>query len=467
MLYDGEIACAGSSRELKLRYDVGYRVVVTVTCGNDISAKDYVAEKLVDLFAKQIPPDTGSSTKITRQGAESHDEISLYVPMSVSAYLPTALRALDDKKITQELGVVNYGLAAPSLDGVFRAVQRENAGKDSEMVSGKVSLNESEASNANGTRGGTRDGFRTDPSRKTRVGTQTTRVGNRWLGVVLAVAYASVSNFRRDKSRVLATFVAPCVLLLAASAMATFPAMPSTYGGSLNVPVPERFVDWGKTTAFAFSCAGSKNDTRWVFLETEMTEDAKFVMEWVDGVRSSDTGCYAENSMWAHFNKATPGGLRQRQDLGSVGVALGAGGDDTSDGAAATVWWSSSRLQRTATASLSGAEGRYRLKVGVATSSFVDASQLAVATSAAHVVDKHGSTRPWPKTNDATRRSVLASSPGPPTAAAAVLLATALPPCLAAAAAARERASGLRRVLLGTAGGRFPNPTHTVLSLSW
>ena len=435
VLHAGELICSGSSTELKQKYDVGYRVVVTV-CPSEKISKNQIAQALVDAFNGQIP--TTNNALVTREGAEGSDEISLNVPMSLSESLPSALRLLKSTSgLTHELGVTGYGLTAPNLDGVFRAVQRENTEKYS------VTLDEGNVSECDVAVGPSvkGDGSHSGSETKGTHESSPIRKQSSWWSVVFATAAGSVSDFKRDKSRIMATFVAPCVLLLAASAMAEFKPAPSTYDLSYNVPVPDVFIDSGSTNAFLFSC--ETDDTTWSSIESDFASRGEFGVEWIDPVSVDPSTCYAEKSMYAHLRQSNPSGLRRRRDLGSVGVALGAG-DDTD---AATVWWSSYRLARAATAALNRAEAYARLSNGISTNAF-DASQLVTATSAANAVDLESGDRPWPKTNDATRRSILSSSPGPATAAAAALLAVSLPPCLAAAAAAKARASGLRRVLL-------------------
>ena len=65
-----------------------------------------------------------------RRGAEGKGEVSVDVPGSSAGKLPSALRAL--RADAKKLAVAGFGLAAPSLDGVFRAVTaamaREDAG---------------------------------------------------------------------------------------------------------------------------------------------------------------------------------------------------------------------------------------------------------------------------------------------------------------------------------------------------
>jgi hypothetical protein len=162
VLHQGSLVCAGSSKELKTKYDVGYRLVVTLTSATSSKrdGKESVAARLLSLFASETPPpisDTGTTVHtdrgVARDGAEGAGEVSFAWPGSLAGYLPAALRALAREK--EALGVAGYGLAAPSLDGVFKAVLEENetsAASDEKRTAVREPLDETSTSTSTKTR---------------------------------------------------------------------------------------------------------------------------------------------------------------------------------------------------------------------------------------------------------------------------------------------------------------------------
>ena len=457
VLHKGELACAGSAEALKARYDVGYRLVVTLrqphlTIAANEREKESVAASLLSSFEKAIPSspvDTkgGARARVTRDGAEAAGEISFAWPMSLSAYMPGALRALDLEK--QALGVAGYGLAAPSLDGVFKAVQKENekrhgisredeARRSSEENLARFPTDDDDASRPSGNL----EQLAADDA-------DDTDDRARFSAVATAVFVASLRALRRDRARLIATFVAPTLLLLAACAMARFRPTPSTYAASFHVPVVAEtsafladcgVAPFGAAASSAFAAAFADRGA----FETSAVEPRNESGSTLYAENAEDTpGCFPEEALWRAFAAAVPSALSPRGARDVVGVAAGAGGEAR----AATIWWSSERVRRGAAAALARTRAleRYVSAFGGGQGT---ASEIATASAAAEAADARGAFRPWPKTNHQTRRATLASTPGPAAAAAAALLAVSVPPCLFAAAAARQRASGLRRVLL-------------------
>jgi ATP-binding cassette subfamily A (ABC1) protein 5 len=485
ILHQGILVASGSSEALKKKYDVGYSVVVTLL-ETRAREKESIAETLLRLFRGKVfkgnepgEPDARATT-VTREGAEAFGEVSFSWPGSLASSLPAALRELDARKT--ELGVAGYGLGSPSLDGVFRAVQRERGGRGDRNegfaaqdrgqadAADAVDVVDAADAAATATADVSRDVVEIAPR---AVGlpdgkTLFRKIGengwnaprSNWWTTVFAVANASLRAFARDRSRILATCVAPAVLLLLASGMAGFQPSSSTYGTSTHVPVS------GNPKAYVFSCptpsaAAAAVESRGAFLERDLASVASFAAERVPEqsvasssffdhddatatanatVSSSAAACHAEESVWARFYGLHPSGLRGRRETEAVGVALGSGGVAT----ATTVWWSSFRLRRAALAAVARAEALARFE----SVSFESSEASATASAAVSAVAERGGFRPWPKTDAQTRRALLSAAPGPATAAAAALLAIAMPPCLVAAAAAKDRASGLRRVLL-------------------
>jgi ABC-type multidrug transport system ATPase subunit len=465
VLHKGELACAGSAEALKARYDVGYRLVVTLrqphlTIAANEKEKESVAASLLSSFEKAIPSspvDTkgGARARVTRDGAEAAGEISFAWPMSLSAYLPGALRALDREK--QALGVAGYGLAAPSLDGVFKAVQKENdtrygiSREEEARRSSEENLawfpTDDDASRLSGNLGDAADDADDADDTDDRA---------RFSAVAVAVFVASLRALRRDHARLIATFIAPTLLLLAACAMARFRPTPSTYAASFHVPVvaagattvqPRSFLadcdvaPFGAAASSAFAAAFADRAA----FETSAVEprNESGSTLYAEDTSSNDVRCFPEEALWRTFATEFPSALRPRGARDFVGVAAGAGGEAR----AATIWWSSERVRRGAAAAVARTRAleRYTSAFGGGGGT---ASEIAVASAAAEAADALGAFRPWPKTNRQTRRAILSSTPGPAAAAAAALLAVSVPPCLAAAAAAKQRASGLRRVLL-------------------
>jgi ABC-type multidrug transport system ATPase subunit len=405
----------------------------------------------LSLFASETPPpisDTGTTVHtdrgVARDGAEGAGEVSFSWPGSLAGYLPAALRALAREK--EALGVAGYGLAAPSLDGVFKAVLEENetsAASDEKRTAVReprrdVDIDVDE------------NAFEREPSRS-RVGV--------FSATVVAVFFASFRAFRRDRARLVATFVAPTFLLLAASAMAAFRATPSTYAASFHVPVVSSGSPEALPLAFLSDCAVvpfgfGAHDESYVHtkLDTAFKTRASFETVFVEPLNKSGSTlpqsgatCFPEEALWRAFKQRVPSSLNPRRARDSVGVAAGAGGDSAD---AATVWWSSERVRRAAAAAVTRTRALERFDSAFGGGGGASEIAKQVAAAAADAADAAGAFRPWPKTDDQTRRALLASTPGPAAAAAAALLAVSVPPCLAAAAAAKQRASGLRRVLL-------------------
>lgn len=478
VLHKGELACAGSAEALKARYDVGYRLVVTLrqphlTMAANEKEKESVAASLLSSFEKAIPSspvDTkgGARARVTRDGAEAAGEISFAWPMSLSAYLPGALRALDREK--QAFGVAGYGLAAPSLDGVFKAVQKEN-----EKRYPRISREE-EARRSSDRRSSNLARFPTDDDASGNLSGNLEQLAAddaddaddraRFSAVATAVFVASLRALRRDHARLIATFIAPTLLLLAACAMARFRPTPSTYAASFHVPVvaagatttqprgPTAFLadcdvaPFGAAASSAFAAAFADRAAFETSAVEPRDESDYPLLYAAENTSSNDTTrCFPEEALWRTFATEFPSALRPRGALDVVGVAAGAGGEAR----AATIWWSSERVRRAAAAAVARTRALERYTSAFGGESSGTASEIAnreVASAAAEAAEARGAFRPWPKTNRQTRRATLSSTPGPAAAAAAALLAVSVPPCLAAAAAAKQRASGLRRVLL-------------------
>ena len=482
ILHGGALVCHGSARELKERHDVGYRLVVSLR--RDATAaerKESLAASLLSTFAaatKKSAAVSGSAAmrktgRVAREGAEAAGEISFTWPASLAACLPGALRELAREK--EALGVAGYGLAAPSLDGVFKAVQKENEDEDEdedEALSFKDDARNDVEAAARVDDAAEEDHVSVLPgkdARSPRVGgasSHRSRPKPRFSASVVAVFLASLRAFRRDRARMVATFVAPTLLLLAASAMAPFRPTPSTYGASFHVPVavhlgtepkpPRAFLadcgvaPFGAANASALEPAfgASRGAFETVAVEPMRHASGGFgandVSDSDDSDDSSSERCFPEGALWRAFEERVPSGVRPRRTRDIAGVAAGAGGVAR----AATVWWSSARVRRAATAAVARTRARERFAAAFGGVSNRTAAEIGVASAAADAADLNASFRPWPKTDHQTRRATLASTPGPAAAAAAVVLAVSVPPCLAAAAAAKQRASGLRRVLL-------------------
>ena len=477
VLHKGELACAGSAEALKARYDVGYRLVVTLrgsprlTMAANEKEKESVAASLLSSFEKAIPSspvDTkgGARARVTRDGAEAAGEISFAWPMSLSAYLPGALRALDREK--QAFGVAGYGLAAPSLDGVFKAVQKENE-KRYPRISREEEARRSSEENLD-----SRTRFPTDNDASRNLSGNLEQLAAddaddaddraRFSVVATAVFVASLRALRRDHARLIATFIAPTLLLLAACAMARFRPTPSTYAASFHVPVvstagattaqPRSFLadcdvaPFGAAASSAFAAAfADRAAFETSAVEPRNESDYPLLYAPQDTSSNDMVRCFPEEALWRTFATEFPSALRPRGARDVVGVAAGAGGEAR----AATIWWSSERARRGAAAAVARTRALERYTSAFGSLSGGTASEIAnrkVASAAAEAAEARGAFRPWPKTNRQTRRATLSSTPGPAAAAAAALLAVSVPPCLFAAAAAKQRASGLRRVLL-------------------
>ena len=439
ILHEGALMCAGSSKALKTRYDVGYRLVVTTHASISAKRKESVAASLLSTFASETSASETAASRVTRDGAEGAGEISFSWPASLAAHLPGALRELAREK--DALGIAGYGLTAPSLDGVFKAVQKvetetpsfeeDDARNDDDDAAASGDASEPSAPDA-------RDDGVSD---------------RRFSATVVAVFLASLRAFGRDRGRLIATFVAPTLLLLAASAMAPFQPTPSTFDASFHVPVPATDARGTFPSAFLADCGVAPfGDADASALDPAFgTNRGSFETVTVQPMRTSgsnvnagvDVTCFPEEALWRAFEERFPSGLRPRRARDVAGAAVGAGGVAR----AATVWWSSERVRRGAAAAVARTRAleRYTAAFGGGGGT---AARIGVASAAADAADLNASFRPWPKTDHQTRRATLASTPGPAAAAAAVVLAVSVPPCLAAAAAAKQRASGLRRVLL-------------------
>ena len=439
ILHEGALMCAGSSKALKTRYDVGYRLVVTTHASISAKRKESVAASLSSTFASETSASETAASRVARDGAEGAGEISFSWPASLAAHLPGALRELAREK--DALGIAGYGLTAPSLDGVFKAVQK--------VETETPSFEEDDARNDDDDAAASGDA--SEPSaRDARDDGVSDR---RFSATVVAVFLASLRAFGRDRGRLIATFVAPTLLLLAASAMAPFQPTPSTFDASFHVPVPATDARGTFPSAFLADCGvapfGAADASA---LDSAFgTNRGSFETVTVQPMRTSgsnvndgvDVTCFPEEALWRAFEERFPSGLRPRRARDVAGAAVGAGGVAR----AATVWWSSERVRRGATAAVARTRAleRYTAAFGGGGGT---ATRIGVASAAANASDAFGAFRPWPKTDHQTRRATLASTPGPAAAAAAAVLAVSVPPCLAAAAAAKQRASGLRRVLL-------------------
>jgi ABC-type multidrug transport system ATPase subunit len=471
VLHRGRLACAGTPRELKEKYDVGYRLVITLSVDStkERIERDAAAEAIVAVLREKVPA-------AKREGVEGRGEVSIAVPGSCAAALPAALRALRDA--SGMLGVAGFGLAAPSLDGVFHAVEKEN--DDEAMVTTKTVVTAPPAAPESGWVPGDATSV-VIPGKGSKGNAATGGGGGGWFQAAAAVTSARLRATWRDPVRLVMTLAAPTLLLCAAAAIAGFPtfdpayareshtAFDSTSSAASFVPV---FACHAGASEVGAGASGASVHAPWAKLDATMAA-AGAAVEWLPEaadpphpypLRPSGT-CYSEAAVWDYQRGVYPDGLRPRAaaaaPLSGIALALGAGSGAAGAGAgagtnataaaaaAATVWWGTIRPARAAMALLA------RVKIDAT----ANASAATAAAGAGLVSGKH---RRWAKSDKELRRATLAAGPGPATAAAAALLAASVPPCLAAAAAARERATGLRRVLLVAGMPRSAHWTGTV-----
>lgn len=444
VLHRGRLACAGSARELKERYDAPHRLIVTLD-GDVAVDRSAAADEVLRALRVAVP-------EARREGAEGDGEVTICVPGSRADALPKAIRSLTDA--SSRIGVAGFGLAAPSLDGVFRAVAAEFADEEDETSRVTVLVGEkSDDAPANAKEREPHDERNSSGSRRgSRRASRRSSFSASWA----AVAYARLLVAWRDPSRMVATLVAPTLLLCSAAAMSGFPTLPREYALDPHLTGTSpgditRAVDAVPTFACAAGSSpegagldGAGVAPPWTTLRSSAA--ARGVrLDWLGPSAATDARCLAEAAVWERVKRDHPSGLRSRGTSEYVALALGAGSRSNAsdsvladvDARAETVWSSSSRASRRATALLTVA--RVDRALAAAPNATV-AEAVAVSVSG-------GANRPWRKTRAELRRSTLASGPGPATAAAAALLAASAPPCLAAASAARDRAMGARRVL--------------------
>jgi len=484
VLHRGRLACSGTPRELKEKFDIGYRLVVTLASSptspaalvgvaveaQELCERDATAEAIIAVLHSTVP-------SATRQGVEGQGEVSITVPGSCAAALPAALRAL--RAASGTLGLAGFGLAAPSLDGVFTAVAKENDVEDAEEKKRKWAATEATGGGGHAAvvpkppeigqvpgdatwvipglqgSGGESDG--SDAAEEVGRGG--------WFQAASAVTGARLQATWRDPVRLGMTLAAPALLLCAAAAIAGFPTLDPAYACEPHTAFDVSNISASTSVVPVFAChAGASGEgagafgasvrAPWVKLDATMAA-AGAALEWLPEAADPphpfpprpSGRCFSEAAVWGHQRGAHPDGLSQRgasvTPLGGIALALGAGNRDGGSGARAgppdaaamTVWWSSIRPARAALALMT------RARIDGSTSS----SAATAAAGAGVVAGKH---RRWQKSDKELRRATLSTGPGPITAAAAALLAASVPPCLAAAAAARERSTGLRRVLL-------------------
>ena len=420
VLHKGELACAGSAEALKARYDVGYRLVVTLrqphlTIAANEREKESVAASLLSSFEKAIPSspvDTkgGARARVTRDGAEAAGEISFAWPMSLSAYMPGALRALDREK--QALGVAGYGLAAPSLDGVFKAVQKENekrygisrgdeARRSSEENLARFPTDDDDASRPSGSL----EQLAADDA-------DDTDDRARFSAVATAVFVASLRARRRDHARLIATVVAPTLRLLAACAMARFRRPVDV---RRVVPRPRRRRNERVSRRLRRRAVRRRREQRVrrrVRRQRRVRDErggaAKRRVHVVRRKRRGHAGLLSGRGAVARVRGGGPirpepaRRARRRRRRGGRGRRA----------RAATIWWSSERVRRGAAAALARTRAleRYVSAFGGGQGT---ASEIAAASAAAEAADARGAFRPWPKTNHQTE-ATLASTPVPP-----------------------------------------------------
>ena len=494
VLHRGRLACAGRAAELKRRYDVGYTLVCTLAEEDEDDPRDEGEDR-----RRHSPESSSSSSRhadarrdrlasailatlenagvanARRRGAEGKGEVSVDVPGSSAGKLPSALRAL--RADAKKLAVAGFGLAAPSLDGVFRAVTaamaREDAGGENEndAAEGATARRESGEVVVEVGVAGANEAKAGEPRRRRERTRGGARGGAGWFHAAREVARAKLMDFYRDRSRLLVAFVAPTALTLVAAAIGKFPTyareyaaaphLPATAPGPfLGAPVPVFACAAGSGPAGA-GPAGASVAPSWATLESAFDAGGAS-LAWLPPAPRPENAllparpadrCFAEAAVWAEAKRLYPTGLRPREALGTAALALGAGSRANAseagaarDADAATAWWATVPAARAAVALVASAEVDAAYSRGGGGSA--SASAWATLVDAARRGVTSGATRPWRKTRLALRRATLASSPGPAAAAAAALLAASVPPSLAAAAAAAERASGVRRVLL-------------------
>ena len=342
-------------------------------------------------------------------------------------------------------------MAAPSLDGVFKAVQKENEkryGRKRSAVARRSSRAHAvvrrrrRAGDRRERSSGTRGRGRT---RTTELGSAVATCFSRRLARFAATTLGSSRRSSRRR------------FCFSRRAMARFRPTPSTYAASFHVRrsdaetrvrVSRRTAPSCRFGAAASSAARnspprSSDEARSRRAPSEPRNESGSTLY---AENAEDTpGCFPEEALGARSAAAVPSALSPRA---RARRRRRRGGRGNGESRAATIWWSSERVSGAAAAlARTRALERYVSAFGGG-----QGTRQRIARrppGAAEAADARGRVSPVAEDEPPNAvRATLRTTPGPAAAAAAALLAVSVPLLASAAAAARQRASGLRRVLL-------------------